>query len=263
VPGCITDRTGWRAIAVSVASRIFPAVGIFALSACSPVRPPSPEKESVEISSVAPARVPSRAVASEERASISPAERGPAQPDPGQIQPGDIIFHTSRSAQSEAIQLATQSPYSHVGIVESGSAGLVVLEAVQPVKRTPVDEWIARGLDGHFVVKRLTNASELLTPDAALRLRTAGARFVGKRYDTAFGWSDDRIYCSELIYKVYHEALGVEVGPIQRLREFDLSSPAVRAKLTQRYGQNIPLDEPVVSPGGIFDSPTLTTVLER
>jgi hypothetical protein len=30
---------------------------------------------------------------------------------------GDIIFHTSRSAQSVAIQLATQSRYSHMGIV--------------------------------------------------------------------------------------------------------------------------------------------------
>jgi hypothetical protein len=30
---------------------------------------------------------------------------------------GDIIFHTPRSAQSVAIQMATNSPYSHMGIV--------------------------------------------------------------------------------------------------------------------------------------------------
>ena len=30
---------------------------------------------------------------------------------------GDIIFQTSESAQSTAIQLATHSPYSHMGIV--------------------------------------------------------------------------------------------------------------------------------------------------
>ena len=30
---------------------------------------------------------------------------------------GDILFHTSRSAQSVAIQKATGSPYSHMGIV--------------------------------------------------------------------------------------------------------------------------------------------------
>lgn len=33
------------------------------------------------------------------------------------LRDGDIIFHTSRSAQSDAIQRATKSPYSHVGLV--------------------------------------------------------------------------------------------------------------------------------------------------
>ena len=243
------------------------------LSACSPARPPSPEEENVErrepAEVVAPAEAAARAQteapsdARSDSALSSPADTAPAQAGLDQLRPGDIIFHVSRSAQSRAIQLATKSPYSHVGIVEAGSDGLVVLEAVQPVKRTPVGEWIARGLGAHFVVKRLKDASELLTPDAALRLRSAGARFIGKHYDTAFGWSDDRIYCSELVYKVYHEVFGIEVGPIQRLREFDLSDPVVKKKLIERYGKSIPLDEPVVSPAGIFDSPALITVLER
>ena len=33
------------------------------------------------------------------------------------FQNGDIIFQTSNSSQSKAIQLATHSPYSHVGII--------------------------------------------------------------------------------------------------------------------------------------------------
>jgi hypothetical protein len=32
------------------------------------------------------------------------------------VQDGDIIFHTSRSSQSLAIQRATHSPYSHMGL---------------------------------------------------------------------------------------------------------------------------------------------------
>ena len=40
---------------------------------------------------------------------------------------GDIIFHTSRSAQSVAIQKATGSPYSHMGIVYV-NAGKAVYE---------------------------------------------------------------------------------------------------------------------------------------
>ena len=187
----------------------------------------------------------------------------PAPADVDQIRPGDIIFHISRSAQSKAIQLATNSPYSHVGLVESGPEGLLVLEAVQPVKRTPIKQWIARGVGGHFVVKRLKQASEVLTPQATERLQAAGARFVGKHYDAAFSWSDDRIYCSELVYKVYQNALGIEIGRVQRLRDFDLSDPVVKKKLVERYGAHIPLNETVVSPAGVFDAPALTTVLER
>jgi len=44
---------------------------------------------------------------------LLPACAGAATP----LRDGDIIFHTSRSAQSVAIQRATHSPYSHVGLV--------------------------------------------------------------------------------------------------------------------------------------------------
>lgn len=259
MPG-VADRGAWSGVA---------AGWILVLSACSPVDPPLPSPAERLEASTAPD--PARAVGPSEEGALDSGEPGSlvrfdsAPPPAGldSLQAGDIIFHVSRSAQSKAIQLATRSPYSHIGIVESGADGWVVLEAVEPVKRTPLGEWIARGVDGRFVVKRLKDASERLTPDAAIRLRTAGARFIGKHYDAAFGWSDDRIYCSELVYKVYHEVFDIEVGPIQRLREFDLGNPVVKRKLVERYGQRIPLDEPVVSPAGIFDSPTLTTVLER
>jgi hypothetical protein len=37
----------------------------------------------------------------------------------------------------------------------------------------------------------------------------------------------------------------------------------VRAKLQERYGQHVPLDEPVISPQAIFESPLLVTVDRR
>lgn len=43
---------------------------------------------------------------------------------------GDIVFHTSRSAQSLAIQKATESPYSHMGIVYVEDGRALVFEAV-------------------------------------------------------------------------------------------------------------------------------------
>ncbi|WP_233169161.1 YiiX family permuted papain-like enzyme [Hymenobacter sp. BT523] len=180
-----------------------------------------------------------------------------------QLRDGDLIFHTSLSAQSRAIQLATHSPYSHCGILYQQNGQWQVFEAVQPVKLTPLADWMARGQGGHFVTKRLRNAKAVLTPAALARLKAAGQPMLGHSYDLYFGWSDDRIYCSELIWKVYERGLGRRLGQLQQLRDFDLSHPAVRAKLLERYGKRLPLQETVISPVSIFRSPELVTVLSR
>ena len=62
---------------------------------------------------------------------------------------------------------------------------------------------------------------------------------------------------------MYRDALGVEIGALQKLREFDLADPAVKAKMRERYGNEVPLNEPVISPGAMFDSPLLETVGTR
>jgi hypothetical protein len=41
------------------------------------------------------------------------------------------------------------------------------------------------------------------------------------------------------------------------------SHPAVQAKVRERYGDGVPLDEIVVSPAAIFDAPDLETVYQR
>lgn len=180
-----------------------------------------------------------------------------------QLHEGDLIFHTSQSAQSQAIQLATHSPYSHCGLLYKAGGEWQVFEAVQPVKLTPLARWVARGKDGHFVVKRLRDAATALTPTALARLHAAGQPLLGHEYDLAFNWSDKQIYCSELIWKVYDRGLHRQLGRLQQLRDFDLSQPAVQAKLRERYGNRLPLSEPVISPASIFNSPELVTVVSR
>ncbi|MDO7883860.1 YiiX family permuted papain-like enzyme [Hymenobacter cheonanensis] len=176
---------------------------------------------------------------------------------------GDLIFHTSQSAQSQAIQLATHSRYSHCGLLYKTHGEWQVFEAVQPVQLTPLARWVARGQGRHFVVKRLRDAQTALTPAALARLRAAGQPLLGLDYDLVFNWSDKQLYCSELIWKVYDRGLHRQLGQLQRLRDFDLTSPAVQAKLRQRYGTHLPLDEPVISPASLFASTELRTVISR
>ncbi|MBZ0205423.1 MAG: YiiX family permuted papain-like enzyme [Flavobacteriales bacterium] len=193
-----------------------------------------------------------------ERAKAGKAQRALLK----ELRNGDLIFQSSLSGQSKAIQLATRSTYSHCGMVfqaDTGRREWYVLEAVQPVQWTPLVNWIARGEGRHYVVKR-TRVDPPLSDQALRAVKDAGEQFLGKDYDLHFDWSDERIYCSELIWKAYHQATGLEIGQLQQLREFDLSDPAVAEKLKARYGKQIPLDEVVISPASIFESPLLVTV---
>jgi uncharacterized protein YycO len=173
------------------------------------------------------------------------------------LRDGDIIFQTSRSAQSVAIQRATHSPFSHVGLVLYRDGKPFVFEAIATVRYTPLATWTARGDGGRFVVRRLRHAPK---PSDLKKLRAIASVYEGKPYDLYFEWSDARIYCSELVWKMYRDAMGIEIGGLQKLREFDLTDPQVKAKMRERYGKNIPLDEQVISPASVFDSALLETV---
>jgi hypothetical protein len=179
------------------------------------------------------------------------------------LREGDIIFQTSRSAQSLAVQRATRSPYSHMGMIVHRNGKPFVLEAAATVRLTPLDAWNARGSGGQFVVKRLRDAATRLTPQVLARARTEISALQGKPYDLTFEWSDDRIYCSELVWKIYDRALGVQIGRLAKLRDFELDEPAVREKLRERYGDDVPLDEPVISPAAMFASPELELVIDH
>lgn len=173
---------------------------------------------------------------------------------------GDIVFQSSQSGQSRAVQLATGSRYSHMGIVFIQDGAPFVFEAVQPVRMTPLKEWILRGDGGHFVAKRLRDADAVISTENLRKMRAIGDGFAGRNYDLFFEWSDDRIYCSELVWKIFNRGLGLNIGELATMRDFDLSHPIVKAKVQERFGNEVPLDETVISPAAMFASPTLETV---
>lgn len=176
---------------------------------------------------------------------------------------GDIIFQTSLSEQSKAIQYATNSAYTHCGIIYKNGKDYLVLEAVQPVKLTPLTEWIKNGEDEHFVIKRLKNSKEILNNDVLIEMENLGRKYIGKNYDLTFEWSDDKMYCSEIIWKIYQETTGLEIGKLQKLKEFNLNHSIVKEKLSERYGDKIPLEETVISPQAIFESQFLETFVSQ
>ena len=150
-----------------------------------------------------------------------------------------------------------------MGIIYKKDSSYFVYEAVQPVKLTPLNEWIKRGEKGHYVVKRLKNASNIITEPVLAKLKNAGEQFKGKNYDLYFEWTDDRMYCSELVWKMYKQATGIEIGRPEQLSAFNLRNPLVQDKMRERYGENIPINEKVISPAAMFNSQELILVYEN
>lgn len=176
---------------------------------------------------------------------------------------GDVIFQTSMSRQCQAVRLATRSVFSHCGMIWEVGNKYYVLEAVQPVKITPLDEWISHGEGEKYVIRRLKNADEVLTPAVLKKMEAEGKKMQGKNYDGYFEWSDDQIYCSELVWKIYKRAAGLEVGRLQKIKDFDLSSEAVKQIIRERYGDNLPVNETVISPQSIYESSLFVTVMSK
>ncbi len=178
--------------------------------------------------------------------------------DAGNLRNGDILFQEFPSPQSIAIKIATNSEYTHCGIFFYDDSGKgFVWEAVQPVRITPLDSWIGRSQDSFYVAKRIDGSDSLLTDSVLLAMKSYTTEQLGKDYDPYFNWGDDRLYCSELVWKAYFSCLGIRLCEPRPIKDYNLANPLVQAKLKERYGDNIPYDEPAVSPQDLFDSPLL------
>lgn len=175
---------------------------------------------------------------------------------------GDVIFQTSQSEQCEAVRIATKSKFSHCGIIFNENGNCYVYEAIQPVKKTLFKDWIKHGLDNKYLVMRLkdSNSLEKLSLD---KMKSYGKKMFNKDYDIYFEWSDENIYCSEYVWKIYKFGANIELCNLEKLKSFNLEDYRVKAILSQRYGTNIPLNEDVVAPSQLANSDKLITIFDN
>lgn len=177
------------------------------------------------------------------------------------LQEGDILFSSSTVGQGAAIIEATGSPYTHCGMVFRNDGRLMVIEAVQPVRITTLEDFMSRGRPEAFTARRLKTAPP---PDAYQKARAWASAQLGRNYDLRFQWTDENLYCSELVWKIYQRA-GIELCPPRRFRDYDLQRPEIRKIINQRYGgiDRLPMDEKVVAPSDLEASPLLEEVPRR
>jgi hypothetical protein len=176
-----------------------------------------------------------------------------------QWQNGDIIFTKTSGKQAVAVLAATDSPWTHTAIIFIKDGRPMVLEAVQPVQIITLDAYLKRsGSKSNHRFKRLIDPS-LLKPDAFKRSTKWAKKHVGKNYDGRFQWSDNKLYCSELVWKVYSQCADIELCKVKRVKDYNLDHIKVNQMIKERFGSvsGLNLNEKIVAPSDIFDSELL------
>lgn len=141
---------------------------------------------------------------------------------PQNFKEGDIVFQMSKSKQSPLVQYATLSPWSHCGIVIEKGDKLYVLEASNVVKLTPLDEWKKKGRLGIIKSKRVCKEP----------VKIRYKKYLGIPYDLQFKFNNGKYYCSELVYEIYRDQLGIELCKPKEIKRYN--TLGIKKKMNQR-----------------------------
>ena len=167
------------------------------------------------------------------------------------VREGDVIFQTSPSKQSPLIQIATRSKISHCGIIVMKNEKPYVLETLETLVVTPLDKFIARGEDGKYWLKRSKKEN----------IKIKYKSYLGKPYDLAFKFDNGKFYCSELIYDIYKNQLGIELCKPKKVGDYLILGtdklPKIERVMKER---RIIKEQYAVAPVDIFESDCLETV---
>lgn len=167
------------------------------------------------------------------------------------VREGDVIFQTSQSSQSPLIQIGTRSHITHCGIVVIKNGKPFVLETLKTLVLTPLDKFIARGKDGKYWLKRSNREN----------IKIEYAHYLGKPYDLAFSFDNDIYYCSELVYDIYKNQLGIELCKPKQVGDYLILGTDKLDKIKstmQRRG--ITKEQYAVAPVDVFESEYLHSV---
>ena len=134
------------------------------------------------------------------------------------LRDGDLVFRAGRGLFSTLFSNIGEqpTPYSHVGIIHRSGNLLYVIHAeaddftgVGFVRMDPLVEFVSPDNASAYTFKRVVSLTGKLQSKVLLSALAYVQRQVP--FDTAFDLtSDDRLYCSELVYKAFLSA-GIEL----------------------------------------------------
>lgn len=167
---------------------------------------------------------------------------------------GDIIFQEISGEFGERISAITGSPINHCGIIFFREDEVFVLEAADRVKFTPLKEWILNGVDKKIALLRYKKANDDLIATVLIQAK----KFRGHPYDYQYSMDDEKIYCSELVYKAYKDGAGIQLCPLRKLKDLDYRGHEEFIK--KLMNGKLPLDLEIVTPVDIYQSEKLDVI---
>ena len=113
---------------------------------------------------------------------------------------------------------------------------------------------VEHGEDGRFCAYRLKAKYR----DSIPRFIGAAFKYEGRPYDIRYQMETSAIYCSELIYRAFHDASGEELGATVRLG--DLNWQPHQKSIERFEGGPVPLDRLIITPVAISKARQLERV---
>lgn len=161
---------------------------------------------------------------------------------------GDFIFQNIHGGLFRVIKAVTGSELTHCGLIVKKDDGFYVLEAIGPVILTPLNEWIHRGIGSKVKIVRLKAPYQPYIP----KIIEHAHRFLNFPYDIQYEWDDDKIYCSELIYKAAMNATKIPLANLRKLGEMNWQP--YEGFIRAISGGQLPLDREIITPMDLAES---------
>jgi len=173
-------------------------------------------------------------------------EGRPVSPPPDlsayEFREGDVLLQHIPSHLGSVIRDIAESRYSHCGLVVNNGGRLAVIEAIRPVKYTSLPEWVGQGQGNDFTQLRPAG----LSAEQLAQVAGEARKLLGSPYDLQYDLDENKIYCSELIYKAFLRGAKLKVGALQKLEE--LNWQPYENFIRHLAGGGLPLERVLVTP---------------